>query len=64
MNLISRIDWWNYHWDFDFFSSLIMNNSKLEIASKLTLDLFLMVFSCIALSALSISFFTFQLNKK
>ena len=46
------------------FSSLIMNYFKLEIISKLTLGLFLLVFSCIALSALSISFFTFQLNKK
>ena len=47
-----------------FFSNLIVNYSELEIVSKLTLGLFLMVFSCIALSALSISFFTFQLNKK
>ena len=47
-----------------FFSALIMNYSELEIVLKLTLGLFLMVFSCIVLSALSISFFTFQLNKK
>ena len=47
-----------------FFSGLIMSFSELEIVSKLTLGLFSMVFTCITLSALSISFFTFQLNKK
>jgi CXXC-20-CXXC protein len=47
-----------------FFSGLIMSFSELEIVSKLTLGLFSMAFACIALSALSISFFTFQLNKK
>ena len=47
-----------------FSSSLIMSFSELEIVSKLTLGLFVMAFSCIVLSALSISFLTFQLNKK
>jgi CXXC-20-CXXC protein len=47
-----------------FLSSFAMNYSELEIVSKLILGLFLMAFSCIVLSALSISFLTFQLNKK
>lgn len=47
-----------------FFLSLIMNYYELEILSKLALGLFFMLFSCTTLSALSISFFTFQLNKK
>lgn len=47
-----------------FISSLVMNNSELDIVPKLTLGLFLMAFLSISLSALSTSFFTFQLNKK
>lgn len=47
-----------------FLSSLVMNNSELEFVSKLTLGLLLMAFLSISLSALSTSFFTFQLNKK
>lgn len=47
-----------------FFSSLIMNYSELEIVSKLLLGIVGSAFLCIALSALSISLFTFQLNKK
>ncbi|MFT5964792.1 MAG: CXXC-20-CXXC protein [Flavobacterium sp.] len=47
-----------------FFASLIMTFFELEIVLKLTLGLFSIIFACIALSALSISFFTFQLNKK
>ncbi|CAN1524262.1 cxxc_20_cxxc, cxxc_20_cxxc protein [Flavobacteriaceae bacterium] len=46
------------------FSGLIMQLFDLEILSKLALLLFSMVFASIVLSALSISFFTFQLNKK
>lgn len=46
-----------------FLSSLVMNNSELDIVPKLTLGLFLMAFLSISLSALSTSFFTFQLIK-
>ena len=45
------------------FSGLIMNLFDLEIISKVALVLFSMVFAGIVLSALSISFFTFKLNK-
>ena len=47
-----------------FFSCLIMNYSELEIVWKLTLGFFSMIFVSIVLSALSISFLTFQMNKK
>jgi CXXC-20-CXXC protein len=47
-----------------FFSGLIMHCFEFEIVSKLMLGLFVIVFLGIALSALSVSFFTFQLIKK
>jgi CXXC-20-CXXC protein len=46
------------------FSSLIMNCFEFEIVSKLMLGLLVIVFSGIALSALSVTFFKFQMIKK
>lgn len=45
-------------------SGLIMSYFELGIASKLLIGLFSMAILCITFSALSVSFLTFELNKK